>query len=334
MTTADGEGDRDNVDGALSTLTDLELEAMENLLLEKQSMVRREQRKRRRLNDAGVPADTYVVRNQLAHAEAEVTRLGREVRTGVETIGALRSRASWLEDRLETTEAALARASTAQGRGAALELSVLDVIRAHCRWSFDVRRVGPQLASSMDLELVERDAPSPVVIRVECKQKQSIKSEDVAKFLRDLDATEPDAAVFYTTAPLTRAMRVPLDDDERVVVAEEKADRDSTVLGAVCAAWTRARQRREAARRAAAVADENKWPPCLRPLIQSHLMALLRAAERSDDIGRRVAELRKGLRQGMVEARDAGDRFARANGIERYETATPTAFRAYVARLR
>lgn len=197
-----------------------------------------------------------------------------------------------------------ARASRAPERsfgaekGLSLERDVFAILDHVLGWEFEVTRVGQVSSHSTDVVLRERRAEGrPFVLHFECKHKRDIRSEDVDKFLRDIEEQGSDAAVFYATSPISSTMLARLAQDDRVIVCEESGveRREGCVLGSVARAWSVARYRRFA------VAHNAKFPPSLRATLRKHWDALVDSHGFVDSVLREATQHRKRLRQSVVD---------------------------------
>lgn len=218
--------------------------------------------------------------------------------------GSLRDQIAELRERVKVLggEGAL---SHGPRKGGSLESDLFDIFQDCVGWDFEVSRVGQSQSKSMDLLLCERHPPEgrrPFVVRVECKHKKEVRTEDVDKFLRDVQEQDPDTAIFYSTCPLTSTMLARVKEDDRVVVVEERSpgERQSTILGAFAKAWGVALYRRFVGQDQASV--EARFPRSLRSTLHTFKDAVVSAHAFMDTVTREVTQQRKRMRQSVMDA--------------------------------
>jgi hypothetical protein len=216
-------------------------------------------------------------------------------------------------------------------KGMALERDVAEILRETLDWEFEIAAVGQSAAKAMDILLTERrpDNREPIRIRLECKHKKEIRTEDVDKFLRDL--TDCDAAVFYTTAPITATQRARLASQKQVVVAEEPGTnvRASCVIGSVSRAMAVAMYRREVARQR--LTFEARVPDSLQSMVRELKEAAAAAHAFADGVMAESTAVRKRMRQSIADATAQQAKFARECDLPAELVAPHPAFEAIAA---
>lgn len=198
------------------------------------------------------------------------------------------------------------------GKGIVLERDVFEIVRDMLGWDFEVERVGSMQARSTDLVLRERrpeHGEEPIVLRIECKHKKELRNDDIDKFLRDIAEQNPEAAIFYSTAPISSTMRSKLLQDERVVIEEEpSADRRvQCVVGSIARALGTGRYLRMIRTKQSEL--DAKFPKSLRSLLRTHKACATEAYALASNVMKTAESSRKRMRDTIVKSGELERKF-------------------------